>query len=297
MLDDLVELSSSYAAENREMRKRGQGEKVISRCTPYLAKAPLDISYGESETSRRQEMRTGGEDSAYPERFPSQPAYVPPPQPAYSTSAGPAAYPSAYPSGSSYQPGPSYPATSGYLTQGQLATIRPSTNDSNYTFGDEYSNPGPSYRQTPTYPSTGGYRDPREDSRAYPRADPRDTRMDPRDSRMDPRDPRLDPRDLRMDPRDPRMDPRDPRLDTRLDPRTIPSYPSYVSSPGDVSMHGAVDDPRYDYVTSIPPLQSGRGGAFTPSGVVPRGYDPRDSPQMRDGYRTEPIREERRARR
>ena len=60
-------------------------------------------------------------------------------------------------------------------------------------------------------------------------------------------------------------------------------------------MH-AVDDPRaYDYV-SIPPLQSGRGGSYTSSGVVPR-YDPRDSPQMRDGYRTEPIREERRSRR
>lgn len=97
-----------------------------------------------------------------------------------------------------------------------------------------------------------------------------------------------------MDPRDPR----DPRLDARPDPRAIPSYPSYVTSPGDVSMHGAVDDPRaYDYVSSIPPIQSGRGGSFTPSGVVQRGYDPRDSPQMRDGYRTEPIREERRSRR
>ncbi|CAF9930129.1 hypothetical protein IMSHALPRED_008084 [Imshaugia aleurites] len=284
MLDDLVELSNSYAAENREMRKRGQ-----------------DISYGESETSRRQELRTGAEDPPYTERFPSQPTYaVPPPQPAYSTGPGPAAYPgSVYPSGSSYQPGPSYPATSGYLTPGHLASIpRPGTNDSSYTYGEEYTNSGPSYRQAPTYPSAGGYRDPREETRAYSRADPRDTRMDPRDPRLDPRDPRLDPRDLRMDPRDPRMDPRDPRLDARADPRTLPSYP-YVSSPGDVSMHGAVDDPRgaYDYVSSIPTLQSGRGGSFTPSGVVPRGYDPRDSPQMRDGYRTEPIREERRSRR
>ena len=184
------------------------------------------------------------------------------------------------------------------MTPGHLASIRPSANDSNYTYGDEYTNAGSSYRQAPTYPSAG-YRDPREEPRGvYSRADPRDTRMDPRDPRLDLRDPRLDPRDLRMDPRDPRMDPRDPRLDTRPDPRTIPGYPSYVSSPGDASMHGAVDDPRaYDYVSSIPPLQSGRGGSFTPSGVVPRGYDPRDSPQMRDGYRTEPIREERRTRR
>lgn len=114
---------------------------------------------------------------------------------------------------------------------------------------------------------------------------------------MDPRDPRLDPRDPRLDPRDLRIDPRDPRLDTRPDPRSLTAY-SYVTSPGDVSMHGAVDDPRaYDYVSTIPPLQSGRGGSFNPSGVVPRGYDPRDSPQMRDGYRTEPIREERRSRR
>lgn len=29
MLDDLIELSNSYAAENREMRKRGQGEREI----------------------------------------------------------------------------------------------------------------------------------------------------------------------------------------------------------------------------------------------------------------------------
>ena len=28
MLDDLIELSNLYAAENREMRKRGQGESV-----------------------------------------------------------------------------------------------------------------------------------------------------------------------------------------------------------------------------------------------------------------------------
>ena len=202
-----------------------------------------------------------------------------------------------YPPGSSYQSSPGYPVTSGYLTPGHLASVRPNTNESNYTYGDEYSSSGP-YRQAPTYPSAGGYRDPREETRAYSRADPRDTRMDPRDPRLDPRDPRLDPRDLRMDTRDPRMDPRDPRLDTRPDPRTIPNYSPYVSSPGDVSMHGAVDDPRaYDYVSTVPPLQSGRGGSFTPSGVVPRGYDPRDSPQMRDGYRTEPIREERRSRR
>ena len=29
MLDDLIELSNSYAAENREMRKRGQGETIL----------------------------------------------------------------------------------------------------------------------------------------------------------------------------------------------------------------------------------------------------------------------------
>ena len=298
MLDDLVELSNSYAAENREMRKRGQGEIVIWSHSPCVEAYP-DISYMESETSRRQEMRTGAEEPPYTERFPSQQTYaVPPPQPAYSTGIS-ASYPSVYPSTSSYPSGPSYPATSGYLTPGHLASIRPGTTESSYTYGDEYTNSGAPYRQGPPFPSTGGYREPRdtrEDPRAYSRTDPRDTRMDPRDPRLDLRDPRLDPRDLRIDPREPRLDPRDPRdsrLDPRPDPRNVSTYP-YVSSPGDVSMHGAIDDPRsYDYISSVPSLQSGRGGSFTPSAVPPRGYDPRDSPQ----YRTEPLREERRSRR
>lgn len=54
-------------------------------------------------------------------------------------------------------------------------------------------------------------------------------------------------------------------------------------------MHGAVDDPRaYDYISPIPSLQSGRGGSFNPSGVLPRGYDPDEPPRMRRGFRTEP---------
>ncbi len=82
------------------------------------------------------------------------------------------------------------------------------------------------------------------------------------------------------------MDPRDPR--------SIPSYPPNVTSPGDMSTHGAVHDPRnYDYFSSTPPLQSGRGGSFRI--MAPR-YDPHRSSQMRDGHGTNPIREERRGR-
>ena len=253
-------MSEAYACEKREMRCRGQGEE--RKATLYSAiLITSDISYEESETSRRPEPRTGAEDPPYSERFPTQPTYaVPPPQPAYSTEAGSATSPgSMYPSGSSYQPGPGYPATSGYLPPGHLASIRPSINDSNYIYGDEYINSGPSYRQASTYPSAGGYRDPREEPRTCSRAGPRDTRLDPRDS------------------------------------RTIPGYLPNVTSPRNMSMHGAVDDPgNYDYVSSIPPLQSGRDGSF---GVAARGYDPHGSPQMRDGHGTNPIREERRARR
>ena len=207
-----------------------------------------DVYFAESQASRRQELGTGAGEA------------MPASQPAYSTEARSTTYPgSVYPSGS--------------ITPGDLGSVRPSTNDSNYTYGYEYTNPAP------TYPSAGGNKDPREGARTYSYAGPRDNI--------------LDPRDLRLDPRDPRMDPRDPRLDTRLDPRTIPSYPSYVSSPGDVSWYEAVGDPgACDYIL-IPSLQSVEVGSSTPSGVVPRGYNPRDAPQRRDGYRIEHIWEER----
>ena len=232
-------MSQSYAGENREMRRRSQGAE--SRFTFDSAiLTTSDISYGESETSRRPEPRTGAEDPPYSERFPTQstPA-VPAPQPAYSTGAGSATYPgSVYASGSSYRPGPGYQATSGYLISGH---------------------PGPSYSQAQTYPSAGGYRDPREEPRKYSISDSMATRMDPRD------------------------------------PRSIPSYYSHWNS--DMPMQGAVDDLRsYDHIPSTPHLQSGRGGYLGTPSVIARGYDPRQTPQMRDGHGTTPVREERRRR-
>ena len=121
-----------------------------------------DISYAECETSRRQELKTGAAGS--PERVPSLRTYaLPPSQPAHSTETGSAANPeSAYPSGSGYPPGPSFPAASGYVTPGHLASIRPSINQSNYSYEDEYTKPDPSHRQASTYPRGGSYRDPRD---------------------------------------------------------------------------------------------------------------------------------------
>ena len=201
------------------------------------------------------------------------------PQFACWTEASSAPYPSVYPSGSSYQPGPGYPATSGHLTAGHPASIRPSTASSSYTSEDEYLDFSAvhSYSQALPNPRAGGYRDPRENPMVYSRADPKDTRRVPNDAR-------LDPTDLRADPRDLRTDPKDARLDTCPDPRTVPSNFSNVTSPGDVSTHGAVDHPiSYDYVPSIASLQSDKGGSFNPSTVVPREY-PRRSLRRREEF-------------
>ena len=88
-------------------------------------------------------------------------------------------------------------------------------------------------------------------------------------------DPRLDSRDIR-----------DPRVDSRL----TSSYSYPVNSPAD-PMRGGYDD----YASQ---MSMGRGGgSYAPSRPVQTGYDARESPQMRDAYRHEPIREERRSRR
>ena len=234
-------MSQTYASEDSGMRRRSQSEKT--KAMVYLAMLiGSDVHFAEAQTSWPQELRTGAEDA------------VPASQPAYSTGARSATYSgysgSMYPSGSSHQPGPSYPSTRGYVTPGHLDSVRPSTNDSNYTYGYEYDN------LAPTYPSAGEYRDPREGARTY-------------SSYADPRDNSFDLRDFRIDQKD-------PRLDTRPDPRPILSFPSDVSSPGDVSMTGAVDDPRaYDYMSLVPPLLSDKGGSSTPYGAVPRGSVPK----------------------
>ena len=228
-------MSQTYASENREMRRRSQSEKTRAMLYPAML-IGSDVHFADSQTSWPQELRTGAEDA------------VPASQPAYSTEARSATYSgSMYPSGSSYQPGPSYPSTRGYVTPGHLDSIRPSTNDSNYTYGYEYGN------LAPTYLSAGEYRDPREGARTY-------------SSYADRWDNSLDPRDFRIDQKDPRSDTRRARL----------SFPPDVSSPGDVSMDEAVNDPRAcDYISLIPPFQSDKGGSSTPSGAVPRGSVPK----------------------
>ncbi len=168
-----------------------------------------------------------------------------------------------YAQGPNYAQPPGYPAGSAYP-----GPARPSTQDSYNAPYDPYGDESPRH-----YPS--GVR---------PRVDARDARMD---TRPDPRaaeprpypvaEPRIDPRDLR-----------DPRGDSRM----LSSYSYPVTSPADVPMRGYPDD----YASAQ--MQMGRGGgAYAPSRVVQTGYDSRESPQMRDTYRHEPIREERRSRR
>ena len=90
-----------------------------------------------------------------------------------------------------------------------------------------------------------------------------------------------------------RQGPRDDRAystSARMEPREVPDAPRYpgypVSSPGgrDVDMGG--------YVTA-PPSQPGRGGYPSSSRMEPLPYE-RRSPDLRDSYRREPPREERR---
>ena len=273
-----MELSNAYVTENRSLRQRGhQGNLLPGSPVTEGPNVCLDISYGESQTSQQQEaiLSRGGQANPYgQERYPAQSQYSSAGgQPGYSTPIGTNGY-----AGPAYPPVPSYPPEAGYTqgtnyTQGPgypptgyPPTSRPGT--STYTYRDvDYQGSGDLYQQAGSYANPGRSRDARvpEPPRAYPTTDPRDLRMDT-------------------------------RIDPRADPRNIPGgYSSYVASPGDTTMHGA-DDARYDYVSTLPPIQSGRGAPFVSSRAGPPGYDPRDSPNLRDGYRNEPIREERRRR-
>ncbi len=290
MIDDLQELSRSYVNENREaVRKGHQGNVAQSSRWMYKFNDGLDIPYEQSKTALQAIRNQGIEDAydqpGYPSHIPysmagAQTGYLASSRAEYPpTQAG--AYPgSMYPSqGSGYPQGPNYGQASPYPS-----SARPGSNDPyNPSYGgDPYGDESP----RPSYPAGS-----RREVRVDPRVDPRDLR--------DPRlDPRADPRgaDLRgSDPRsysvaEPRMDYRDVR-DPRADPR-VPSYSYPVTSPADVQMRGYNDD----YPAA--PVQMGRGGpAYAPpSRVVQSGYDPRESVQMRDAYRHEPIREERRRR-
>lgn len=175
-----------------------------------------------------------------------------------------------------YAPGPGYGQPSPYPS-----SARPSTNDS-YA-GSNYSDP---YGDESPHPSYVGTRN----------REIRPDRIDPRDLGH-VRDPRLDPRaDPRLDPRygmvDPRADYNRDIRESRPDPRASGySYP--MNSSADVQMRGYTDE----YAASS--VQMGRGGPVyaPPSRALQTGYDTREPVQVRDPYRQESVREERRSRR
>ena len=271
MLDDLQELSRSYEAENRRAVQRGhQGSSVERLSNLENPNGISDIPYENSATHQEAIRNRGPEDMYEQVGYPRGPTYtMAGGQPSYLASTR-AEYPPSQPggyAGSIYPPGPNYVQGSGYANQTAYpGSVRPGVPDP-YNISYE---PYPDESQRPMYP--GGTR--------------REVRMD---NRPEPRDPRLEPR---ADPRayaipDPRIDSRNPR-DPRDESRMMPSYSYPVNSPGE-PMRG------YDDYVNAPPIQGGRGGGpYASSRIVQSGYDSRESPQMRDAYRHEPIREERR---
>lgn len=252
----------------------------------YESNEQLEIPYEKSQAAMQaiRNVEDPYDQPGYPSHNPysmanAQTGYAAPSRPEYPPTQG-GAYPgSVYsPPNSGYAAGPVYGQPSPYPS-----SVRPSTNDSyvgpNYG-GDPYGDESP----RPSYPGGSSRREIRVDQRI----DPRDLR-DIRDPRSDPRaDPRVDPRYAMAE--QPRMDYRDIR-DPRQDPRaSVYSYPG--NSPADVQMRGYNDD------YAAPSVQMGRGGpAYAPpSRVLQTGYDTREPVQVRDPYRQESIREERRRR-
>lgn len=271
MLDDLQELSRSYEAENRQALRRGhtgnpQERLHISRKSDNL----LDIPYVDSRTHQKATLSQIPDDlydqEGYQTRVPytmagTQPSYMAPSRAEYPPPQAGAYAGSLYPPGAGYGQGPTYPPGPAYP-----GTARPNTLDPYNVPYDPYGEESP----RPSYP--GGTR--------------RETRVDPRDQRPDLRG--ADPRGYTV--QDPRNDPRDIR-EARVDPRAMPGYSYSVNSPSDVSMRS------YDEYPGAP-MPTGRGGgSYGPPRMAQTGYDSRESPQMRDAYRHEPIREERRNRR
>lgn len=221
------------------------------------------IPYGESQTSRRQ-------DAALQDPYAAERQYAP--QPAYTLAPTQGGYPSTsngYPDPSRYPPqalgypqGSGYPAVSGYPPGYPQGAGYPSP--SAYAPVSGYPSSG--------YPATAGR--PGIPSEAYSYADqPGDYPSQGQPYRQ--------------------PGPYPGGAQARGDPRSASGYP-YVSSPPDVSMHGAPIDDRYDsYVQTMPQTSSSR--AYVGSRGTPV-YDP-PPPHPRDGYNIrEPIREERRRR-
>lgn len=230
------------------------------------------LTYGESETSRRQDTSARSDsDDGYSDRsrFPSGPSYpIDPPQPGgypvssqYSSGQ---AYPAlAYPAGNSLPPQSSpYPGPSSYGQQMPSYPIsaRSGPGESHYVYGHDYMAPQDPYGRS----STG-----------HPQAPPREMPMV-----MDPYygNPRMDKRDLRPDP----------RADSRYPPQ-------YMQSPADDVPMGGMDGIRYGDYPPAPPMQNGRGYPVQNTRAPQVGYDrDRNSPGLQ--YRHEIPREEQRRR-
>lgn len=266
MLDDLMDLSDAYQSENREMKQRGYSGNLVQGSPPinHVDKDP-GIPYDASEVARRQDavLSRAGPEEIYgsgSDRYQGHPSYsMPSAQPGFPAPSG-LGYSQPQPGygGASYMQEPGYPVATSYApAPGYAATSRPLPGGPSYVYGNESPRQDDPYRQPNTYGQPA-------------RADP---------GRYAPIDPRMD---SRMDSRDPRTEYREPRNPRGVDSRLVSGYPP-VNSPGDVPMRD------YDYA---PPVQPSRGGG---SYAPPRGapaYDSREP--IRDPYRNEPIREERR---
>ena len=235
MLDDLKELSDAYISEIQEMTQRGHhGWCIRARPSTAVSKLTSGITYGESETSRRQDaiLRQNTNDryksspTAYstPE---SQSGY--PPRPAYPMAPSQPAYPMA-PSQPSYAPQASYAPEAIYATQ-------PAYNSS-------YSTPS-SQSQYPAG-STSGYPQ-------YPGYAPVDTSRE--------RAPYRYGYSSYGDPNEAIR--KDHRLEPRLAPSVIASGPSYGDEPiRDPYRNEAVREER------LPDLR-GAYSPKTPTGTIP----------------------------
>lgn len=255
--------------------RRGHRGRLTPTGLPGPCLTCADFTYGDSETSRQQDlhMDTVDDDDEQPypmehdgRRFPPTTAYSSaPPQPAYATatsfaqSQGPS-YAPVYTPGPMLPPGPQYPGGSTYPNQPFPAPVRPPY-EANYTYGgNEYPPQGDHYNMRGPGPFMG------------------------HEDRPNLRDPHAYPNNPRMDPRDPRND---PRADARY---------AYMTSPGpSESSMGSMND-RYDPYGAAPPnLASGRNFTGPPRGVQPAFAD-RESP-LRDAYgRHEPPRGDHRRR-
>ena len=167
-------------------------------------------------------------------------------------------------------------------------------------------NPGSNYNPQPGYPGGGRpgpndvYNQPYDD--LYDEQSPHSSYVSrgPRDVRtVDPRGDTgyMRQESIRQDPRlavDPRYGVPDSRIDSRgvRDPRMPSQYEYTSSNPLDLPSRGGYND---EYSSMVP--QPGRGaGSYAPPSRVQAGYDAREPPNVRDTYRHEPIREERRRR-